>query len=89
MSEVFVFRIHVNQAAIRRLFGKIIKVEQKPGIFLKFLQEPDIISTKLQTTRITLKHNEPTKPEPTEVEVVVNFKVTDPLKSLNIYDQNP
>lgn len=58
ISEVFVFRIDVNQAAIRKLFGKIIKVDQKPGTYLKFLSEPEIISTKMQTTRITLKHNE-------------------------------
>ena len=88
ISEVFVFRIGVNQAAIRKQFGKIFKVDQKPGIYLKFLSEPKIVSTKLTTVRISLKHHDQGKPEPTVVEVVVNYKITNPVKSLDIYDQD-
>ena len=37
MSEVFVYRIEVNQAGIRKLFGTIIKVDREPGLYMKFL----------------------------------------------------
>ena len=85
MFIVFVFRITVNQAAITRIFGKIIKIDQKPGFYLAFLQQPEIISTKLQTTKIVLRHSEQSKPNPFEVEVIVNYKVTEPSKSLDVY----
>ena len=37
MARVFLFHIQLNEAAIVTLFGKIIKVDQKPGFYLTFL----------------------------------------------------
>lgn len=85
MYVVFVFRIQVNEAAITRIFGKIMKIDQKPGFYLTFWQQPEIISTKLQTTKIVLQHTELSKPTQYDVEVIVNYKITKPSQSLDIY----